>query len=144
MDKNFEFGGRKFQLCKIDAFKQLHIVRRVAPMLNDMLPAITASGVLKGGVKEIETLPEEQKLDLIAKFISPIMMGLSKLTDADTEVVMHGLLEAVEVQQPTGNWAKVSSNKMLMIQDMELPMLINIAGRAFMFNISRFFSALPQ
>ncbi len=72
------------------------------------------------------------------------MTGLSKLSDADAEFVLYGLLAAAEVQQQAGNWAQVSTGSMLMIQDLELPMLLQIAGRAFMFNLSGFFSALPR
>lgn len=144
MERDFEYGSRKFKLSKLDPFKQLHVVRRIAPILNDMLPALKDSGALKGGLKEIEGLPESEKLDMVVKVISPIMMGMSKLTDEDTEIVVHGLLEAVEMQQPTGNWVKISTGKMLMVQDMDLPVLLNLAGRSFMFNLARFFSVLPQ
>lgn len=138
MERDFEFGGRKFKLSKIDAFKQLHIVRRVAPLLGEVLPA------LKGGLKEIENLSEAEKLEVIGKFMGPIITGMSKLSDEDTDIVLYGLLESVEVQQPGGSWARVASGKMLMIQDIELPMMLQVAAKAFMFNIARFFSALPQ
>jgi hypothetical protein len=59
-------------------------------------------------------------------------------------LVLFGLLASVEVQQAAGNWARVSSNSMLMIQDIELPILLQIAGRAFMFNLAGFFGALPH
>lgn len=139
-DRDFEIGGRKFKLCKIDAFKQFHIVRRIGPLLSDLLPA------MKGmqNQKNIEDLPEGDKLDLIAKFAGPIMNGLSKLPDADADLVLFGLLSAVEVQQAAGNWAKVSTSSMLMIQDLELSVLLQLAGRAFMFNLAGFFGALPQ
>ena len=140
MEKNFEVGGRKFQLNKINAFKQLHIVRRVAPILGDMLPAMQGMDLkaLKGDQASRENL------DNIVKFLSPIFTGLSKLSDQDCEVVFLGLLSSVEVQQPAGNWAKVATDQMLMMQDLELPVLIQIAGHAFMFNLANFFGALPQ
>lgn len=138
-DRDFEIGGRKFKLNKIDAFKQFHIVRRIAPILSEMLPAMKSQSKLKG----FESLGEDEKLDVISKFVSPIMMGLSKLSDADADLVLKGLLEAVEVQQQAGNWARIVSGGMVMVQDFELPQLMQIAGRAFMFNLSGFFSALP-
>lgn len=144
MERDFEYGGRKFKLNKIDAFKQLRIVRRVTPILSDLLPALKDSGVLKGGLKDLASLSENEKLDHISKFLSPVLMGVSKLSDEDTEIVLLGLLESVEMQQKAGNWMRVSTDKMLMVQDMELPTMVNLAGRAFMFNLSGFFSALPQ
>lgn len=140
MERDFTLGGRDFKLCKIDAFKQLHIVRRLAPVLNDLLPAMKSLTALKN----LGELQEQEKLDSVGKFLSPVLMGMSKLTDEDTEIVFLGLLQAVEMKQSAGNWARVANGKLLMIQDMELPMLVNLAGRAFMYNISSFFSALPQ
>lgn len=141
-DREFEIGGRKFKLLKIDAFKQFHIIRRLGPVLSDLLPAM--KGV---NPKVLETMSEEEKLDRIAKFVTPIMTGLSKLSDEDSDLVLFGLLHAVEVQQVAGNWARVASGStppMLMIQDMDLPVLLQLAGRAFIFNLSGFFTALPR
>lgn len=139
-DRDFEIGGRKFKLCKIDAFKQFHIVRRIGPLLSDLLPAMRDADKLKN----IEALSEGERLEQVAKFAGPVMNGLSKLSDADSELVLFGLLASVEMQQATGNWSKVASNSMLMIQDLELPVLLQIAGRAFVFNLAGFFGALPQ
>lgn len=139
-DRDFEIGGRKFKLNKIDAFKQFHIVRRVGPILADMFPAMI--GQSKN--KDFDGMSEDQKLDILANFITPIMQGFSKLSDDDANLVLTGLLESVEVQQSTGNWARIASNKMIMIQDFELPAMLQIAGRAFMFNLSGFFNVLPR
>lgn len=134
MDNSFQLGGKNFKLSKIDAFKQFHIVRRIGPILSEMLSAM----------KDIQKVSKDDQLESVAKIAAPIMNGLSKLSDADSELVMFGLLSAVEMQQASGNWARVSTGSMLMIQDMELPVMLQLAGRAFMFNLSSFFSALPQ
>lgn len=139
MEKNFEFGGRKFQLSKIDALKQFHIVRRVGPILSDLLPAMKDIGKLQKS-----DISEGEKLDNIAKFVTPIMEGLSKLSDADSELVLHNLLQSVEMQQVSGNWIRVSNGTLFVVQDLELPALLNLAGRAFMFNLAGFFAGLPQ
>jgi hypothetical protein len=139
-DRVFSIGDKEFQLSKINAFKQFHIVRRVAPILADLLPAMKS--VQK--VSDSKALTEDQKLDQFAEIAAPLMNGLSKLSDADSELVLYGLLNAVEVKQTSGNWARVASGSSLMIQDMELPMLLQIAGRAFMYNLAGFFAGLPK
>lgn len=144
MDRDFEIGGRKFRLGKMDAFRQFHVVRRIGPILSDLLPA------LKDGVKnpDLSNLSESEKLDGIAKFVTPIMSGLSRLSDADAELVLYSLLGSVEMQQAlSGNWMHIATkgaNPILMVQDLELPVLLQIAGRAFVHNLAGFFSALPQ
>ncbi len=139
-DRDFEIGQRKFKLNKIDAFKQFHIVRRIGPLLADLLPAMKSAQ----GVKNLDTLSESEKLDQIAGFAGPVMTGLSKLSDQDADFVLIGLLSSVEVQQQGGNWARIAQNGMVMIQDFDLPILLQIAGRAFMFNIAGFFNTLQR
>jgi len=138
-ERDFEIGSRRFKLNKIDAFKQFHIVRRIAPILAYLLPALKDVQ----GVSANAELSESEKLDQFAKIAAPLMNGLSKLSDVDADKVLYGLLSSVEVQQATGNWAKVANESMLMMNDMELPILLQIAGRAFMFNLSGFFAGLP-
>ena len=139
-NRDFEIGQTKFKLNKIDAFKQFHIARRLAPILADLLPAMkTIQKVEKAG------LSESEKLDQFAEIATPLLKGLSNLSDEDSNKVLFGLLSSVEVQQEaTGNWAKVSNDQMLLIQNLELPILLQIAGRAFAFNLQGFFGALPR
>lgn len=137
---DFQIGGRNFKLCKIDAFKQFHIVRRVGPILADLLPGMQELQK----IKNFDSMDESQKLESFAKLAGPFMAGLAKLSDEDSERVLFGLLASVEIQGPTGGWMKVATDKILLVQDLELPHLINVAGRAFMHNLSGFFAALPQ
>ena len=120
--------------------KQFHIVRRMGPILVDLLPEIQKLANLKN----FDKLPESQKFDKVAKLAVPFMHGLSKLTDEDADYVFQGLLASAEIQQAAGNWARVYLNGTLMFSDLDLPILIQVAGRAFMFNLSGFFAALPQ
>lgn len=138
---DFEIGGKKFKMSKVDAFKQFHITRRMGPLLADFIPIM---GEIAKVHKAEKDMSETDKLEEFGKLAAPLMTGLSKLTDVDADYVLFGLLGSVEVQQATGNWARVASSNMLMIQDMELPVLLQIAGRAFMYNLSGFFAALPQ
>lgn len=138
-DNSFVLGGRKFQTRKIDVFKQFHVARRMGPTLAKLFP------LLKGAVSgdQFDKLSETEKFDVLAKFATPVMEGLSSLSDADADLVLYGLLSSVEMQQPAGNWAQVASGNMLMIQDLDLPTMLQLAGRAFIFNLSGFFSVSP-
>lgn len=140
-DRQFTIGGKTFQLNKIDALKQFHIVRRVGPILADVIPAIKGAEKFQDP-KALESLSPDAKMEMMAKIAMPVMNGLSKLNDADAELVLYGLLSSVEVKH-AGAWARVSTSTMLMMQDLELPALLSIAGRAFIFNLSGFFTALP-
>lgn len=137
MDRDFDLGGRKFKLGKMNTFKQFHVVRRISPILAELLPVIKdVQRISKSG-------SETEKFDEISKLLAPVLSGFSKLSDQDSEFVLFGLLASVEVQLQANSWAKVATENMLMVQDMELPALLQIAGRAFLFNLSGFFEGLP-
>jgi len=57
------------------------------------------------------------------------------------------LLGSVEVQQEFSGstvWAKVATDSAIMMQDIELPILLQVAGKALMYNLSGFFGSLPR
>ena len=138
-EKDFSAGGIDFKIGKINAFKQFHIARRLAPILADMLPGMKKMQAIKD-----DNLTEDQRLDQIAEIAGPIMNGLSKLSDSDADFVLMGLLAAAELKQPTGNWARIVVDGRLMFDNLDLPTMLQVAGRVFMENIAGFFGALPQ
>lgn len=141
-ERDFSIGDRRFKLNKIDAIKQFHIVRRIAPMLGDLMPV--AHKLNKLGKIDIENLTEDQ-VGVFGPAISKALELFSKLSDADSELVLKGLCSGVEVHQPaSNNWARLVVSDSFMIQDLELPILLQCAGRAFLFNLGSFFNALPQ
>ena len=141
MDNSFSIGERQFKLSKINAMKQYHIVRRIAPILGEMLPAM--KDIAKA--HESKTMTEDEKLDQAVRFAGPIMNGLSKLSDKDSEVVLYGLLAAVEMKQGEhGNWARLVNGDILAFDNIELPVLLQAAGRSFMYNMAGFFDVLQR
>lgn len=140
-ERDFQVNGISFKLNKIDAIKQFHIVRRIAPILADLLPAMGEVAKLN---KPESVMSESEKFDQIAKMATPIMSGLSKLSDQDSNKVLYGLLSSVEMQQSSGGWAWVANDSAIMFQDLELPTLFQLAGRAFVYNMAGFFKLLPS
>lgn len=136
-DRDFEIGSKKFKLNKLNALKQFHIARRVTPILADLLP------YLKDFKLALTVTSESEKLEQFAKIATPFMNGISKLSNADSELVLIGLLSCVEVQQSSGNWARIANDEMIMIQDLDLPVLLQAAGRGFIYNMKGFFDGLP-
>lgn len=135
-DGSFNIGERNFKLNKIDAFKQFHIVRRIGPLMADALPILQEVMRVK-----VDQMTESQKLEHFAKILSPIMMSLSKLSDSDSDYVLYRLLESVEIHQKEFHtWARIAKDSQLMMQDLDLSILIQVAGRALAFNLSSFFS----
>lgn len=135
--KQISVGGREFVISKMDAFKQFHVVRRLGPILGDIIPVAKK-------IKSVDAGTEDEKFGAIAEVIKPIMDGLSKLSDEDANKVLLSLLSCVEVKQVHGNWARLVVSDNLMIQDMDLPTMLQVAGQAFAFNLQSFFTIAPQ
>lgn len=139
-ERDFEIGGRRFKLNKIEVFKQFHIARRLTPIMGDIM---AVAPKIKDSIKD--EMSEEQKFEIIAKLAKPIMDGFSKLSDDDANLVLLGLCSSVEVHQPTSNsWARIARDNIFMINDFELPIILQLAGRAFAYNIAGFFPTAQQ
>lgn len=140
-ERDFEIGGRKFKLNRIDALKQFHLVRRLGPILGDILPVAQKLSKLK-----TDKVSQDEAFEAIVNTggVTKIMEGFSNLSDEDANKVLIGLCSSVEMQQEHGNWARVAVADQLAFHDLELPVILQIAGRAFVYNIAGFFpSALP-
>lgn len=141
-DREFKAGERNFKLLKVDAMSQFHIVRRIGPLLAEIMPAMAK---VKSDGKDLAKLTEDEKFEKFAEILSPLFAGISKLTDADADYVLFRLLSAVEVEQPEhGSWTRVASHQGIKMQDIELQVLMQAAGRALMYNLSGFLALRPQ
>lgn len=121
----FELEGRTYRANKIDARTQFHIVRRLAPVLGEIAPALQG----KGG---LDALP-------------PLANAVAKLTDTDADYVIFGLLKSVVRKQDQGlGWGPVATGEQLMYDDITMPLMLKLAWQSFSFNMSGFFAALPS
>ncbi len=141
-ERDFKIGNREFKLLKLDTFKQFHIARRIGPIIGDLIPI--AHKLRSLSLDTDDKLSEEQKLEALAPILQPLIDGFSKLSDQDADFVLMGLCSAVEMKN-SGVWSRVVHEKAgLMFQDLELPELLQIAGRAFQFNLAAFFKPSPS
>lgn len=121
----FDLEGRTYKVSKIDARTQFHIIRRLAPVLGEIAPALQG----KGG---LDALP-------------PLANAVAKLTDEDADYVIFGLLKAVVRKQDQGlGWGSVTTGEQMMYDDITMPSMLKLAWQAFSFNMSGFFAALPS
>lgn len=131
---DFEVGNKKFKLGKLSAFEQFHVVRRLGPVLAELAPALKELSEMKQG-----DLDKDQ-----FALLAPILKGIGELSDKDSDFVLLRLLSCVEIYQSEfGVWAKIARGDTLMIPDLDLPIMLQVAGRAFAFNMSGFFSGPP-
>lgn len=130
---------------KINAFSQFHIVRRLAPIIGELIAALSASVDLKSG-KDLKA--EDLNFDSIAKNLSPVMEALAKIPDSDVEYCIKELLRGVQRRQIGGALANVMTpnGAQFMFQDIEadLTLMLGLAGKSLMTNLGGFINALPS
>lgn len=136
----FSVNGMEFQAQRLDAMKQFHIARRVAPILSEFLPVIQKMNQSK---LDGEGMTEEEKFDRMLPILKPLIDGIMKLSDADSEFVIHALLTGVEIKQSGGNWARLSVGGLISVP-LDLPTMLQVAGQAFMWNLGGFINASRQ
>jgi len=126
----FELAGKKYKVGKIDARLQFHIVRRLAPVLSELAPALRAKK--DGDGDGIQALV-------------PLAGAIAKLSDEDADYCIFGLLKAVYRDQGQGlGSGPVSTGTSLMYDDITMPIMLQLAWKSLSFNMSGFFDALPS
>jgi len=121
----FEVNGITYKASKLDAMKQFHIVRRLAPILAEI------SSAFKGDTMEV---------------LSSMAIALAKLEDKDANMILFGLLNAVERKEPQGvGYSKITTaDNGFMYQDIDLQAMLQIAYNVGVYNFKDFFQKLPS
>lgn len=123
----FELKGQTYSVGKIDARSQFHIVRRLAPVIGEIAPS-AANGKMAG----LDALP-------------PLASAIAKLSDADADYCLFGLLGVIKRKQGQGlGYGPVVAGNALMYDDIDMAAMLQLAWKALEFNLSGFFAALPS
>lgn len=127
--KQVEIGGINYRIAKLEPIKQLHIARRIAPLI-----AAIAAGRLNDEQAPGDAPDPKKTLSLFAD----ITKAIRQLDDADTEYVIAGCLAACR-RESTGSWAPVTaSNGHMMFKDIDLPQMLSLVYETIMENLGGF------
>lgn len=143
-----KFKKDDYSFGKIDAIQQFHIVRKVAPIVGDLLAVISNSGVIKSGQKLEGMKLDDIDFDALAKDLGPLLTTLAKLPEEDVNFVLFSLLKSVQRKATSaGGYSPImTSQNHFMFEDIknDLQLMMSIVGHAFVHNLSGFISALPS
>lgn len=126
----FEVNGVKYKTQKMNAFDQLHVARKLAPVV--------------GAIGNISALAAGD-----ASVFGSLVKAISDLPEEDCNVVLHKCLAAVSRGDttPAGTtWAPIwnAQAKRLMFDDIDLIVMLQITGRVIQDSLSSFTNALPS
>jgi hypothetical protein len=120
MNDIVEVGGQKYRIGRIDARKQFHVARRLAPLLAGM------SGV-------------PDKTAGFAAFLGPLTDALSGMSDEDVDYVLDICLGVCQRIQSNGHPAAVMVRGGLMFEDIDMGQMIQLAVKVIQENLGGFF-----
>jgi hypothetical protein len=118
-----ELNGVTYSIEKLNAFEQLHIARRLAPMLASLAGAEDEGGALPA-----------------------IADTLSKMSDDDVNYIVNNCLKACKRKQEGKGYAKVMVSGALMFADIDLTAMLALVQAVVEENLGSFFptSQLPS
>lgn len=120
----FELNGVEYRVSNLDARRQFHIMRRLSPMLAELATAVNV---------------KSESLDAL----QPLANALAGMSDSDADYCLFGLLACVQKRQGK-TWSKICVDNQLMFADMTMPVMLQLAVKAFQFNFGDFFQQPAQ
>lgn len=137
----FEVGGRNYRTPRLSAMDQLHVSRRIAPVLAELAPALGSLSRLLGPVEGEEAepvaIPEGGEL---GETLPPLMKAFAAMSDADVDYVINKCFRALQVDAGGDKWARMMSvNGAMMDDTMQLPDMLQILYKVVEANLASFF-----
>jgi hypothetical protein len=134
----FEVDGVKYRSRKLNAFEQIHVFRKLAPILGSASSMIEALRPHDGAT-----------LDIDMGALMPLIDAIAGMPEDDVNFVLKKCLSVVQRAQPTAageGWADVWSAgaDRPMFDDIDAVVLIRISIAVIQDNIGNFSSALPS
>jgi len=128
-----ELNGQSYRTGKLDAMRQFHLSRRLAPIIPPLIPVFVK---LKAGGLEQDMLG-------FAGVLGPFADGLAAMSDETSEYIIGTCLSVVQ-RQNGKTWANVwdAQGKVCMFDDMQLPDMVQLALRVIQDNLGPFISGI--
>lgn len=134
MTIEFEINDLKFRAEKLDTFKQLHVSRKVGPILPKLLPVFVQF------TKSAKDGAPADDLTAIAAAVEPLTQVLADMPDSDFEYVVNTCLSVVQVNQ-ANNWAPVlAPNGAMMFDAVDLGVTVQLVAKVIWHSLGPFLS----
>lgn len=134
-DAVVEVGGHKYAIGRLSAFDQFHVGRRLAPIFAKL------------GAGMVMVARDEKALadaDFVA-LVPPIMEAVQKMSDEDSDFVLHTCLSVVERFVEDGRKMRVlAGRRQLQFEDINMPAMVRLAIEVVRENMSDFLPGLSE
>ena len=136
MDEQITIGGHEYSIGKMNAIKQFHLARRLAPAIA----AISSVYVHPGGTGDANGA------DFFAAIAGPLSSALASMSDEEVEQIIFPCLAVVQ-RKDGAAWApvKAKGQNALMYQDINAGELLQLVIAVAKENLGSFFpGAQPE
>jgi hypothetical protein len=133
----FELGEHTYRVGRLDAFKQFHLSRKIAPIIPTLIPAfLTLHDLSREGAASSDPA-------LMAEAFGPFAAGIAGMPDEAAEFILGTCLSVVQRRQ--GNvWMPVWSvpSATCMFDDIDLVQMVQISARVMEGSLGPFLRGL--
>jgi len=130
----FDIAGQKYRAAKLDTIKQLHVSRKIGPVLPKLLPVFVQF------TRSAKAGEAHEDLEGIAAAVEPLAQVLAEMSDADFEYVVNTCLASVHRNQ-MNNWAPVFvAGGGLMFDDIDLGATVHLVAKVIWHSLGPFLS----
>lgn len=134
MSTETQLNGQTYRIGRLNAFQQLHVSRKVGPLLPRLVPAFLAVA------QDADAFGKPEQL---AQMAAPFLDALAEMDDASIEYVAATCLSVVHRQQGA-SWGPVWNKQAncLMFDDVDLGTLLPLVVQVITENLGPFISGL--
>ena len=134
-------GGHDYAIGRLNALDQLHVSRKIAPIVPNIMPILTevAKGDLEKVIASIETdeNAELAGLEPLAKALEPFMEAIAKMPEDDVNYVIYKCLSVVK-----RNGSVVCRGESIMFDDLDMNHLLPLTVAVIRTNLGNFIQGL--
>ena len=134
-------GGHNYTIGRLNALDQLHVSRKIAPIIPNIMPILTevAKGDLEKVIASIETdeNAELAGLEPLAKALEPFMEAIAKIPEEDVNYVIYKCLSVVK-----RNGSVVCRGESIMFDDLDMNHLLPLTVAVIRTNLGNFIQGL--
>lgn len=132
-----ELQGKTYRVNKLDAFKQLHVSRRIAPIVPTLIPVFME---IAAGGESGDLFSNTEKL---AESLQPFAEAIADMDDAKAEYVIGTCLSVVQRQNGQG-WTNVWNVQAncSMFDDMDMSVMLPLVIQVIKDNLGSFMNGL--
>lgn len=133
MNQIIESDGGRYQLGRLDARRQFHVVRRILPVIS------------KAGVGNMSLGLSSIDQDIATALASDVVIsGISLMPDVDIDYIIDTCLSVCKKDQ-NGHWADVKSGPTIMFPEVSssMSLMLKLVIGTIQFNLDGFFPSAP-